>query len=135
MKLAVISVIVFIATLVAPEQAQRTGLIRVFAVTHNTAVDGRQHLVVKRVRDRKTRPIGHIGQVCTRLPASGRESCVGTLEMPLGRIMYQGTRSSAGYYVFAVVGGTGAYTGARGSMVARTVSTGPRVEWLLVSLV
>ncbi len=121
----------------APTQ-RRTGLIRVFAITQRNVVDGRMQLLVKRVRDRHARPIGDIGQVCTRLPRTSfgsKQSCVGTLVMPLGRIMFQGVRRSAGYYVLAVTGGTGAYAGATGSMAARTISTGPRVEWLLVSLV
>jgi hypothetical protein len=126
------------ASVEASAQARRTGLIRVFAVTQREVADGRMRLVVKRVRDRLARPIGQIGQVCTRLPAAdghARSSCVGTIVMPLGRITYQGVRHSPRFYVLAVTGGTGAYAGVAGSMAARTISTGPRVEWVLVSLV
>ena len=121
----------------APQQ-RRTGLIAVFAITQREVVEGRLRLVVKNVRDRRSRPIGNIGQVCTRLPLNDaplRQSCVGTLVMPLGRITYQGVRHSATYYVLAVTGGTGAYSGVSGTLAARTITTGPRVEWLLVSLV
>ena len=139
--IAVIAIAV-IATLPAGAVAQerRTGLIAVFAVTQRNVIDERMQLVVKRIKDRKSRPIGSIGQVCTRLPLSeperdARQSCVGTLIMPLGRITFAGARRSVGYYVFAVTGGTGAYAGVTGSMSARTITTGPRVEWVLVSLV
>lgn len=116
-------------------QERRTGLIAVFAVTKREVIEGRMRLVVKLVKDRRSRPIGTIGQVCTRLPEEGQQSCVGTIVMPLGRITYQGLRHSATYYVLAVTGGTGAYAGVGGTLAARTITTGPRVEWLLVSLV
>lgn len=137
----VIAIIAVIAILFVTAGArgattQRTGLIAVFAVTRHEINDGRMRLVVKQIRDRKSRPIGMIGQVCTRLPTAPAEwSCVGTIDMPLGHITYQGMRRSARYYVLAVTGGTGVYAGSRGSMAARTITTGPRVEWLLVSLV
>ena len=143
MKLFAVSVVaVLLAVLASPVSSspaqRRTGLIAVFAVTKQELRDGRMRLVVKLVKDRRSRPIGDIGQVCTRLPTREAEphwSCVGTLEMPLGRITYQGIRHSARYYVLAVTGGTGAYAGATGTLAARTITTGPRVEWLLVSLV
>jgi hypothetical protein len=118
--------------------AKRIGLISVFAVTAREVTDGRFHLVVKNVRDKKSRPIGEIDQFCVDMPmdADGiRQTCQGTLIMPLGRIMYMGARRSAAYYVLAVVGGTGVYSGSTGQYQARTISTDPRVEYLLVSLV
>ena len=124
-----------IANADAGAQVRRTGLIAVFAVTQQEIIDGRLRLVVKRVRDRKARPIGEIGQVCTRLPDGIQQSCVGTIVMPLGRITYSGMRHSATYYVLAVTGGSGIYAGVTGTLAARTISTGPRVEWVLVSLV
>lgn len=140
---AVSAVALLLAALATPASSapaqRRTGLIAVFAITKREVADGRLRLVVKLVRDRRSRPIGDIGQVCTALPSVGRvhprQSCVGTLVMPLGRITYQGVRHSATYYVLAVTGGTGAYAGATGTLAARTITTGPRVEWLLVSLV
>jgi hypothetical protein len=129
--------IVAIGTPSAP--AQRIGLITVFAVTKRQVDDGRFHMVVKNVRDKKSRTIGEVDQFCVDVPDAGadniRQQCQGTLIMPLGRLMYMGARRSATYYVFAVVGGTGVYSGSTGQYQARTISTDPRVEYLLVSLV
>ena len=144
MKTYAVSALVLVALVIpASSPAQRqpyTGLIRVFAITQREVVDGRMRLVVKKVRTVRYPRLGEIGQVCTRLPqvdpsAPARQSCVGTLVMPLGRIAYQGVRYRASYYVLAVTGGTGVYAGCAGTLAARTISTGPRVEWLLISLV
>lgn len=121
-------------TIAGEAPAKRVGLIRVFATTAEEVNDGRLHLVVKDVRDKRTRVIGEIGQVCVDLPRD-RQHCSGTLLMPLGRIMYAGVRRSARFYVLAVIGGTGIYTGSTGAYQSTTVATGPRVEAVLVSLV
>ena len=119
--------------------AKRLGLVSVFAITQRQVDDDRFHLVVKRVRDKLSRPIGEVDQFCIDMPHTAgedfRQTCQGTLIMPLGRIMYMGARRSAAYYVLAVVGGTGIYSGVGGQYQARTISTDPRVEYVLVSLV
>jgi hypothetical protein len=125
-------------SLVGAAPAKRVGLISVFAVTQRQIDEGRLHMVVKRVRDKKGRVIGEVDQFCVDVhdnDADIRQLCQGTLIMPLGRIMFMGARRSATYYVLAVVGGTGIYSGSTGQYQARTISTDPRVEYLLVSLV
>lgn len=114
-------------------EARRIGLISVFATTTRDVTEGRHQLVVKTVRSKKGKVIGSIGQVCTRF--DHRQICIGTIEMPLGKIMFMGTRTSARYYVFAVVGGTGIYSGSGGQYAATTITLDPRVEYVLVSLV
>jgi hypothetical protein len=123
-------------TLAAPSGAgaKRVGLIRVFLTTRTSLVDGRQHLVIKEVTDKRGHRLGSVAQVCTDVTGD-RQECIGTLEMPLGRITYQGSRRSARYYVFAVTGGTGIYAGATGTYASSTIALDPRVEYLLVSLV
>lgn len=114
--------------------AKRVGLIRVFATTMHEVNDGRVHLVVKTVRDKRQRVVGEIGQVCIDLP-SDRQECAGTLLMPLGRLTYAGLRRSARFYVLAITGGTGIYVGSTGAYQSTTVAVDPRVEAILVSLV
>jgi len=123
-------------TLAAPSGAgaKRVGLIRVFLTTSTSLVDGRQHLVIKDVTDKRARRIGSVAQVCTDVPGE-RQECIGTLALPLGRVTYAGSRRSARYYVFAVTGGTGTYAGSTGTYASQTIALDPRVEYLLVSLV
>jgi hypothetical protein len=115
--------------------AKRVGLIRVFARTKAELVDGRHHLVAKDVLDKRAKVIGSIGQVCVDIPTE-RQSCFGTIEMPLGKLVYSGTRRGPRFYVFAVTGGTGIYAGSSGTYASSTISrSGPRLEYVLISLV
>lgn len=113
---------------------KRVGLVRVFARTTSETSEGRHHFVVKAVLDKRARLIGEVTQVCTDVGA--RQSCVGALELPLGKLVFQGTRRSARFYQFAVTGGTGIYAGSTGTYTSSTISTrGSRVEYVLASLV
>ena len=130
-----LAVVLLLACMIIPAAvpAKRVGVVRVFSTVIRDVHEGKHQIVVKVVKDKRGRRIGSIAQVCTQI--GERQSCVGTLEMPLGKLMFMGTRSSPRYYVFALVGGTGVYSGSGGQYVSSTIALKPRVEYVLVSLV
>ena len=72
------------------------------------------------------RALGHIEFVCTFTVGLNR-NCRGTLFMPRGKIVVGGTMRYRQFYELAVLGGTGIYDNARGTMtVTRTARRPPR---------
>jgi hypothetical protein len=72
------------------------------------------------------RALGHIEFVCTFTVGLNR-NCRGTLFMPRGKIVVGGTMRYRQFYELAVLGGTGIYDNARGTMtVTRTARKPPR---------
>lgn len=72
------------------------------------------------------RALGHIEFVCTYTVGLNR-NCRGTLFMPRGKIVVGGTMRYRQFYELAVLGGTGLYDNARGTMtVTRTARRPPR---------
>ncbi len=61
--------------------------------------------------------------VCTVLNAS-QSQCDATLVLPKGQIVTHGVEGVRTSFEVAVIGGTGAYAGARGTMTARPVKDG-----------
>lgn len=121
-------------------------LVRIFAITQGTAsVDaGRpggsagdrtfQGLILS---DRRDQIIGHGSISCVSfgrvLPGTVAQ-CTGVFVLPRGRIVTLGTRQRRDFYMLAVVGGTGLYSNALGTLIVSTVSQRPRRERLLFSL-
>jgi hypothetical protein len=69
--------------------------------------------------------IGNATLICTFMGkggplGSGTSECMGTFNLPKGKIVVGGSRKSRAYYVLAITGGTGLYTGARGQLIAAT---------------
>ena len=151
MKLAaVLLVICFLALIPAaglsqpPEQ--RKGLARFFAFTQGTASTdigtegpsaGDRSFQGLLLTDRRGNIVGHGSVICTFLgqilPGSVSQ-CLGNYTLPLGRIVALGTRQRRDYYLLAVVGGTGVYSQALGTLIVSTVAMSPRKERLLFSL-
>lgn len=79
-------------------------------------------------------PIGHTDVTCINT-GTGSMNCNGTYFLPKGKIMVEGVIGSRLFYELAVVGGTGLYDNARGSVTV-TYLGGPRPgEFLLFRLV
>lgn len=90
-------------------------------------------VAVKTLKDKHGDTIGWGNTVCFDLGISSVQ-CVGTFVLPKGKIMVAGTRHSQQYFVFAIVGGTGIYTGAGGTLVGNLISEFPRTERLVFEL-
>jgi hypothetical protein len=80
-----------------------------------------------------SRPIGRGDLLCTYLDRATR-SCTGTYSLPRGKLVVGGIVTTRLLYELAVVGGTGLYDNARGSLVATARSFTPRHEVLVFRL-
>ncbi len=81
-----------------------------------------------------SRAIGHSQLLCTMIDRRTR-SCNGTYFLPKGKIVVSGVIGLRLLYELAVVGGTGLYDNARGTLTATVTSRSPRREILLFRLV
>lgn len=80
------------------------------------------------------RPIGRSLAVCTF--SDGRDRmCTGTYILPTGSLVVAGALQSRLLYEIAIVGGTGAYDNARGTLTVTASHLTPRHEVLLFRLV
>lgn len=78
--------------------------------------------------------IGHADLLCTYLDAQAR-TCTGTYALPRGSLVVEGVIQSRLLYEIAVVGGTGLYDNARGSLTVTSTAVRPvRREVLLFRL-
>lgn len=91
----------------------------------------RQTLYNRRVT---TKPIGRAEIVCTFTMRSSRV-CRGTYFLPRGKLVVGGSIVFRSVYELAVLGGTGLYDNARGSLTATRTNRQPRREFLLFRLV
>jgi hypothetical protein len=78
--------------------------------------------------------IGHAQLACTRLTASS-QSCSATYFLPKGKLVVEGVIGSRLLYQSPVVGGTGVYTGARGTLLVTRAAEHPVHEILVFELV
>jgi hypothetical protein len=76
-------------------------------------------------------PIGSSSLVCTYLDKRGR-TCTGTYALPKGNIVVAGAIASRLLYEIAVVGGTGLYDNARGTLTVTSTDLRPRRRELLL---
>ena len=86
---------------------------------------GRGDLIVyaNPVFDRQGTQVGTDHGVCTVL-SSSQSQCEATLALPKGQIVTHGLQGMTSSFEVAVIGGTGAYAGARGTMTARPIKDG-----------
>jgi hypothetical protein len=78
--------------------------------------------------------IGHSDITCTNT-GTGSSSCTGTYFLPKGKIMVGGVIGSRLFFELAVIGGTGLYDNARGTLTATYLGGSPSKEFLLFRLV
>jgi hypothetical protein len=78
-------------------------------------------------------PIGHSDVTCVHT-GTGSQNCTGTYFLPRGKIMVAGVIGSRLFYELAVLGGTGLYDNARGTVTATYLGGDPAREFLLFRL-
>ena len=79
------------------------------------------------------KPIGRSVLVCTYTDGRDR-SCVGTYILPRGSLVVTGALQSRLLYELPIVGGTGLYTEARGTLTVTATHVRPRHEVLIFRL-
>jgi hypothetical protein len=84
-------------------------------------------------RTSATRPIGHAVITCTDV-GSGEQSCQGSYVLPKGTLETAGILRTRLFYTAAVVGGTGLFDNARGTLTVTAKALRPRREILLFRL-
>jgi hypothetical protein len=80
------------------------------------------------------RPLGHAEFVCV-FTAGRTRLCSGTYFLPKGRLNVQGPVRYRQFYELAIVGGTGLYDNARGTMTITRLSEKPQRSLALFTLV
>jgi hypothetical protein len=80
-----------------------------------------------------TRPIGHAVVTCMNVGA-GERSCQGTYVLPRGTLETSGVLRTRLLYTQAVIGGTGLFNDARGTLTVTAKTLSPRREILLFRL-
>jgi hypothetical protein len=78
--------------------------------------------------------IGHSDVTCTNT-GTGSMTCTGTYFLPQGKIMVGGVIGGRLFYELAVLGGTGLYDNARGTLTATYLGGLPPKEFLVFRLV
>ena len=77
--------------------------------------------------------LGDAAMVCTYVAATQR-TCSTTFTLPKGTIVVSGILSTRLLYELAIVGGTGLYDNARGTLTSTTLHLRPRRDLLLFRL-
>jgi len=80
-----------------------------------------------------TRPIGHAVITCMDV-GSGEQTCQGSYVLPKGTLETSGILRTRLFYTQAVVGGTGLFDNARGTLTVTARGLSPRREILLFRL-
>lgn len=91
----------------------------------------RQSLFNRRVTRRS---IGHADLLCTFIDRQAR-SCRGTYFLPRGRLVVAGSLRFRLFYELAIVGGTGLYNDARGTLTVTRTASRPTRDIVLFRLV
>jgi hypothetical protein len=114
---------------------QQTGYSRINVGSRRVRA-GDMEIVRLRLFNRRVtaRAIGRGELVCTFTTGRSRV-CRGTYFLPRGNLVVGGSITFREFYELAVLGGTGLYDNARGSMVATRINRKPRREFLLFRLV
>ena len=82
-----------------------------------------------------SKPIGHSELVCTFVDSRRMRVCRGTYVLPKGNVVVGGTLSYRQFYGLAVLGGTGLYDNARGSVTVTRTHRRPVRDLVVVRLV
>jgi hypothetical protein len=90
----------------------------------------KQSLFNKRIR---ARAIGHSELLCTFVNRQAR-NCQGTYFLPRGRLVVAGSLRFRLFYELAVIGGTGLYNNARGTLIVTRTGTRPTRDLVLFRL-
>ena len=82
-----------------------------------------------------SKPIGHSELVCTFVDSRRMRVCRGTYALPKGNVVVGGTLSYRQFYGLAVLGGTGLFDNARGSVTVTRTHRRPVRDLVVVRLV
>jgi hypothetical protein len=109
----------------------RTITLAATVVDVRESADMRSDLVLLWNRNVRSRPLGHGVLTCTKvgtggLLGGGISNCVGTYQLPLGKIAVQGILHGYARYTLVVTGGTSRYKDAQGTLFVRRVADGVR---------
>lgn len=96
---------------------------------------GDMEIVRQRLFDRTPRLIGRAEIICTFLDSRRSRSCRGTYILPKGRLVVAGELQFRQFFSLAVIGGTGLYDNARGTLTVTRTATRPVRELVLFRLV
>lgn len=96
---------------------------------------GDTEIIWQQLFNRRITPkaIGHAEFVC-RFTVDTSRLCEGTFFLPKGRLMVSGAMRFRQIYELAIVGGTGLYNNARGTLTATRTHRSPRREFLIFRL-
>ena len=81
-----------------------------------------------------SKSIGHADLLCTFVDKRAR-SCRGTYFLPRGKLVVGGSLRFRQFYELAVLGGTGLYNNARGTLTVTRIATKPTRDIVLFRLV
>jgi hypothetical protein len=98
---------------------------------------GDTEIVTQLLFDRRdiSKPIGHSELVCTFVDSRRMRVCRGTYVLPKGKVVVGGTLSYLQFYDLAVLGGTGLFDNARGSVTVTRTHRRPVRDLVVVRLV
>jgi hypothetical protein len=82
-----------------------------------------------------SKPIGHSELVCTFVDSKRMRVCRGTYVLPRGKVVVGGSLAYRQFYDLAVLGGTGLYDNARGSVTVTRTHRRPVRDLVVVRLV
>ena len=82
-----------------------------------------------------TRSIGHAELVCTFVGTGNARQCQGTYKLPRGNLVVGGSLQFRQFYDLAILGGTGIYDDARGTLTVTRTSRKPVRNLVLFRLV
>jgi hypothetical protein len=98
---------------------------------------GDTEVVRQQLFDRRdtSKPIGHSELVCTFVDSRRLRVCRGTYVLPKGKVVVGGSLSYRQFYDLAVLGGTGLFDNARGSVTVTRTHRRPVRDLVVVRLV
>ena len=95
---------------------------------------GDMEIVRQQLFDRRQHRIGRAELVCTFVDSRRARVCRGTYFLPRGKLVVGGSLSFRQFYDLAVVGGTGLYDNARGSVTVTRMGKRPVRDLVVVRL-
>jgi hypothetical protein len=103
--------------------------------THPGSGPGSDEIIRQKLFNKKITktPIGRAEMVCTFTFAKAR-TCRGTYFLSKGKLVVGGSISNRDIYELAILGGTGLYNNARGTLTAIRTAKRPRREFLIFRL-
>ena len=97
---------------------------------------GDTEIIRQQLFDRRTgKRIGHSDLVCTFVDSKRLRACRATYVLPKGEIVAGGSLTYRQFYDLAVLGGTGTYDNARGSVTVTRTARRPVRDFVVVRLV